>query len=455
LLAVVTVRPADAPGAARFDPQSPLESTGVVIDPGRGLVLTVDRPIANALDTVGSIVVELPDGRIRPVLDVRRDPKSDLALLSIDPSGASLRGIPWGDSSGLEPGDEVLAVGRSTLLGGTVSAGVVAGTRRTLSGGPHRDLILTDASLPDPRTGGALIDLSGHLVGLVIPAPPPSLDATGFRLAVPSHRARRIAEDLAQIGRVRRSAIGVRIGTADPEQSALLDPPGAVRVEAVTPEGSASRSGLRAGDLILSVGGRPVATPEQLASAIEFAPTGEPIPIDILRDGLRTTLNPLPDLLDPIGHDIGPIASATPSDGQDSPGPTSGRPEPPPNPIRLPDPPSSRDPSRFPTLGLRLGPPSPELAERFGLDPHVPGLVIVGIVPGGPADLGGLSPGMVVTDVMDRRVGSLADFREAVALAPLEGDLILRILNRGRAEFRVILRKTDAPAGDRSAEGPP
>jgi S1-C subfamily serine protease len=82
-------------------------------------------------------------------------------------------------------------------------------------------------------------------------------------------------------------------------------------------------------------------------------------------------------------------------------------------------------------------------------------LVIVGIVPGGPADLGGLSPGMVVTDVMDRRVGSLADFREAVALAPLEGDLILRILNRGRAEFRVILRKTDAPAGDRSAEGPP
>ena len=67
--------------------------------------------------------------------------------------------------------------------------------------------------------------------------------------------------------------------------------------------------------------------------------------------------------------------------------------------------------------------------------------MIVGLVPGGPADLGGLVPGMVVTDVLDRRVRSLAEFREAVATAPADRDLILRIVNRGRAEFRVILRE--------------
>jgi serine protease Do len=416
-----------------------------VIDSDRGLVLTVDQAVANALDTVGSIVVELPDGRLRPVLDVRRDPASNLALLAIDPDGLSLQQLPWGDSSQIAPGDRVLAVGRSTMLGGTISAGIIAGTGRTLSGEPDRDLILTDASLPEPGIGGALIDPSGQLVGLVIPAPTPALKNSGFRLAVPAHRALRIAEDLDKIGRVRRLAIGVRLGPADPEKTALFDPPGAVRVVAVSPESPASRAGICPGDLILSVGGRPVSSPDHVASAIEFSPIGEPILIDILRDDLQTTLKPLPDPLEPISDGIGPIASARTTDGRNA--PTSGRPEPSPTPIRLPEPPSSRDPSRFPTLGLRLEAPSLELAERFGFDAQVSGVVIVGIVPGGPADLGGLSPGMVVTDVLDRRVGSLADFREAVALAPPEEDLILRILNRGRAEFRVLLRGTELPPG--------
>jgi S1-C subfamily serine protease len=108
--------------------------------------------------------------------------------------------------------------------------------------------------------------------------------------------------------------------------------------------------------------------------------------------------------------------------------------------IRLPEPATARDPTRFPDLGLRLGEPSPALIDRFGLESTVSGLIIVGISPGGPADLGGLEPGMVITDVLDRRVQSLADFRQSVANAPTDQDLILRIQHRGRSEFRVILR---------------
>ncbi|QDV33360.1 trypsin-like peptidase domain-containing protein [Tautonia plasticadhaerens] len=440
---VVTIGPGVAMPGRLIAPGPPEGGSGVVVDADRGLILTLDSIVAEALDAVGSILVELPDGRIRPVIDVRRDPRSDLALVSIDPQGLSLRVVEWGDPDPPIPGTWVLALGRPPGIGPWISAGVASGTGRAPSPGSARDLIRTDRPIPPGASGGALIDLSGALVGITL-STPGGPDAVGF--AIPSDRARRVAEDLGDLGRVRRSSIGVVIAAADPELVAALGLPGAARVDAVAPSGPADRGGVLPDDLILSVGNRPVSGPDGLVSAVEFAPIGEPLPMVVLRGSSQLNLELRPEPTDPMAEaGIAPIASAGPPIGRVEPSPTA--PDPAPPPIRLPDPPTSRDPSRFPALGLRLDAPSAELVERFGLDPGVSGLVIVGTVPGGPADLGGLSPGMVITDVLDRRVSSLATFREAVAVAPPGADLILRIVNRGRSEFRVILRDSGAMRG--------
>ena len=447
---VVTVRSGDARIGPPIAPRPVDGASGVVVDADRGLVLTLDSLVAGALDTVGSIRVELPDGRMRPVFDVRRDPRSGLALISVDPQGLSLREADWGDPDRLEPGSWVLAIGRGPESGLTISAGIVSGTGRTPSSGSLRDLIQTDRPIGPGNAGGALVDPSGKILGIGVHVPE---GPEGMGFAVPSSRARRVAQDLDTLGRVRRSSIGAVVAMADPEAIAALDLPGAVLVNAVAPGSPADRAGMLPGDLILSLGDRPVVAPDRLVSAIEFSPIGEPLAMVVLRDTGRVALEPRPEPLGPTtGDAIAPIVSARPP--VDRPAPPQPSPDPALPSIRLPEPPTSRDPSRFPGLGLRLEATSAELAERFGIDPDVSGLVIVGIVPGGPADLGGLSPGMVVTDVLDRRVSSLATFREAVAVAPPGADLILRIVNRGRAEFRVILRDPAADDGDRAPAAP-
>ncbi|RUL88940.1 trypsin-like peptidase domain-containing protein [Tautonia sociabilis] len=431
--AVVTVRPVGGSTVPRTDPGG----SGVVIDATRGLILTNDHVVGDAERSGNPIRVVLPDGRSRPVLDVRRDPKSDLALLAINPEGLGLIPLEWGESDALEVGDWVLAVGQPFGLAGSVSAGIVGGTGRTLSLDRHRDLIQTDAAINPGSSGGALIDLSGRLVGINVAVQTIGGGHEGVGFAVPAARARRVSEDLATFGRVRRSAIGVRVSAVDPELAATLDPPGAVRVESVAPGGPAGSAGLSAGDLIVSIAGRAVSAPDQLVSAVEFFPVGEPMTVSIVRNGQLDLLEVRPEPLLADGDlAIGPISSNRSPTGE-----AAGPPEAPRARVRLPEPSASRDPTRFPELGLRVEEGSDELAARFGLSRDVSGLVIVGISPGGPADLGGLVPGMVITDLLDRRVATLTDLREAVATAPPERDLILRVLHRGRAEFRVILRE--------------
>lgn len=425
--------------------------SGVVIDAGRGLILTANSVVEEASSRPGETLwATLPDGRSRPVVDLRQDPASDLALIAIDPTGLELHALEWGSSETLEPGDLVLSVGQAWGFSGTVSLGVVSGLRRSPGSSIHRDLIQTDALIAPGSAGGALVDGQGRLVGitLVVPGVSDRLDRIGF--AVPSDRARRIASDLTDRGQVRRMAIGVRVAGIDQEQAAMLESTGAVRIDTVVVDGPADRAGLLAGDLILSVDEEPIGSPADLIASVEFASDDQPLGLGVLRDGQRMTLNVQPEpMLAAPDQGSGPMVVI--------PDPVEPNPpsidDPPPS-LRLPEPATSRDPTRFPSLGLRLEEPSSALTRRFGLEPEVSGMVIVGITPGGPADLGGLEPGMVVTDVLDHRIRSPADFRKAVALVPVDRDLILRIRHRGRSEFRVILHNLGS-VPDRSPDPPP
>jgi serine protease Do len=306
LPAVVTVKPLGVPnpfeGSPRvngdpfgLNPNTPRAATrepsgsGVVIDAARGLVLTNDHVIASA----SQVVVMLGNGRERVASQVRRDPKSDLALLVIDPSG--LVQAEWGDSEVLDTGDWVLAIGQPFGLSGTVTAGIVSGKARGIGIALYEDLIQTDAAINPGNSGGPLVNLKGEVVGINTAIKTLGGGYEGVGFAVPSSRARRVASDLAEFGRVRRAYLGVTIRQLDASSAERLGSNAAAMITSVTTPSPAAEAGLRAGDVILLVDGRPIEGPGSLQARIEIARVGEPLNLTISRNGQSLVLPVKPE----------------------------------------------------------------------------------------------------------------------------------------------------------------
>lgn len=446
------VRPPDGPprdGASG--------GSGVVIDADKGYILTNDHVVQGS----SRVVVILEDGRERTVSQVRRDPKSDLALLIIE--GKGVERADWGGSETLEIGDWVLAVGQPFGLSGTVTAGIVSGKGRGIGVAMYEDLIQTDAAINPGNSGGPLINLKGEVVGINTALKTNGGGYEGVGFAIPASRARRVAGDLIEHGRVRRAYLGIQIGPIDQARSERLEQSRAVAVNGVSPDSPAAEAGLIVGDAILKLDDKPIAGPGALQAAIEFAPVDQPLTLTIDRDGERKEVKITP-----------------------KPQPESfGLPEPPERPSRpeIPGRPGSEPPLefgpgarrfrghpldepretgfrinavRFSALGLRLSEPAPRLRDRRNrLDRLQDGLMIVGVERDGPADQGGLEPGMVITRVGDRDVNSLDDFRKALADTPRGQDLVVRILKGPKAETRLIpqQQQREPKAGESESPG--
>ncbi len=264
-------------GPAGTDVQT---GSGVVLDADKGLILTADHVV----DRAEGLTVTLPNGQKRPVSTIVRDPESDLALLTIEPGG--LATANWGDSEALDLGDWVLTVGSPFGLTGTLSAGIVSGKARSIHETRFEDLIQTDASVYPGSSGGPLVNLKGEVVGIVIAFQGESERGPSF--AIPASRARRVAEDLANLGRVRRSYLGVRLS-----ENLASSGPGVLinAVEAGTP---AEQAGLRPGDVLQKVGDRPVSTPGEVRSLVEFAEVGKPLSLTVLRENAQVVVEILP-----------------------------------------------------------------------------------------------------------------------------------------------------------------
>ena len=508
LPAVVTVRPigvqnpfdpaqAIPPRMLGAPPPIPREpgGSGVVIDAARGLVLTNDHVVQAA----PQVVVILSNGRERPVKQLWRDPKSDLALLSVDPSG--LVQADWGDSDALDIGDWVVAIGQPFGLSGTVTAGIVSGKGRGIGIALYEDLLQTDAAINPGNSGGPLVNLRGEVVGINTAIKTQGGGYEGVGFAVPASRARRVAADLAEFGRVRRAYLGVTIRPVDPSTAERLGLTGAAMITSVVAASPAADAGLVVGDVVLQVDGKPVDGPGPLQALIEVAKVGEPMGLTISRGGVSQVVQvrpePQPDRYSlpqgapPPGINInvpgarinvpgpnlnigppvqGPVEVEPPlNPGPPPPGGNSGvvpaqpgerptirsrpsTPEPAVPPPAGPQETAARSPTRFPDLGLRLSEPTPALIRRFRYDREPQGLIVVGVEADSPADRGGLEVGMVITDAANRKVASLPEFRQALANRAAGRDLLVRILKGSKAEFRVILDRSN-PTGAVPAPG--
>lgn len=262
--------------------------SGVIVDASKGHVVTNHHVIDNAEE----IVVELKDRRELKAELVGSDPETDIALLKIDAD--DLEALPLGNSDDLSVGDFVIAIGNPFNLGQTVTSGIVSalGRRGGFTAGGYEDFIQTDASINRGNSGGALVDLEGHLVGINTAIITPTGANAGIGFAVPANIVRVITEQLLEFGDVRRGFLGVNMGpvTEDIAEALELDKAEGVVVGEVVPDSGAERAGIEPGDVIVSVDGEDVVDPIGLRTRIGLAAVGEEVEIGIIRDGEPETL---------------------------------------------------------------------------------------------------------------------------------------------------------------------
>ena len=272
------------PGQDQDEQPFAAAGSGVIVDAGRGYILTN----AHVVDHATGITITLEDGRKLKARLVGADPPSDIAVVQVHARG--LTQVRLGDSAKLAVGDFVVAIGNPFGLPDSASAGIVSGLRRSgLSPNHFEDYIQTDASINPGNSGGALVDLRGHLVGINTAILSGSGGNIGIGFAIPVDTAERIMRQLIEYGAVRRGQLGVSVYAVTPEvaRSLGLHSTAGGLVMQVVPGSPAEEADIRAGDVITSIAGHDIRSNADLRNAIGFLRVGDEVTIDVLHDGRR------------------------------------------------------------------------------------------------------------------------------------------------------------------------
>lgn len=283
------------------------QASGVIFSPD-GYILTNNHVVADAQ----KLVVTLENGKQYDAKLIGRDPVTDLAVIKINARG--LKYATFGDSSSLQVGDWVIAVGSALGFKGTVTVGVVSAIRRAEDIGgqlPVEGIIQTDAAINRGNSGGALADLNGNLVGINTAIATPSGGNVGIGFAIPSNVAKRVAQQLVKHGKVERPYVAPRPGQKKPrawigiaysgytaKERAILESYGlrnlpkeeGVIIREVVSGSPAAKAGLEPEDIILKINGKPISgslRPEPgkvtLADEIRKAKPGDRVTLEVWR----------------------------------------------------------------------------------------------------------------------------------------------------------------------------
>ncbi len=269
--------------------------SGVIID-ARGDVLTNNHVISLAAsDSSARVTVTVDDGSSTrvPATIVGRDPESDLAVLKIAVSHATVAQL--GNSDTLQVGDPVIAIGSPLGLAGTVTTGIISATQRPLrlqgsetDTNAVIDALQTDAAVNPGNSGGPLIDGTGAVVGINTAIRTLSTDSEsgsiGLGFAIPINRARQIAQELIRTGKVVHPTIGLNT------RSATDGTTDGAAVQNVVDGGPAAKAGIQEQDIITKIGDRTVGNADDLAVAVAEHNVGDTVPVELTRDGKQLTV---------------------------------------------------------------------------------------------------------------------------------------------------------------------
>ncbi len=252
--------------------------SGVIVSP-EGYLLTNHHVIDGATE----IEVQLADGRSTRATLVGSDVETDIAVLRIELPGLPV--VTLGDVRALQVGDAVLAIGNPFNVGQTVTAGIVSALDRTNAGSQFQNFIQTDAAINPGNSGGALVDAVGNLVGINTAIYSRSGGSLGIGFAVPVDTARQVMEQIVAGGSVKRGWIGVQPRELNEELAESLSLPvkAGVLIAGVLQDGPAARAGMKPGDVVVKIGGKPVVTLRDLFGAVAAVPPGTSTPIGVQR----------------------------------------------------------------------------------------------------------------------------------------------------------------------------
>jgi serine protease Do len=364
-----------------------------------GFVLTNNHVI----DKASEIHVRLADGRDLPGKVVGRDPKTDLALVKIEATGLTV--VPVGDSSKLEVGAPVMAIGNPFGLEQTVTTGIVSATGRVIGEGPYDDFIQTDASINPGNSGGPLINAQGQAVGINTAIFSRTGGSVGIGFAIPVNLAKPVVTQLAQSGHVQRGWLGVSIQSLTPDLAktfGLQNTHGAL-VASVSDGSPAAKAGLKAGDVISEYNGREVGRTEELPRAVAETPVGREVPITVIREGKPVKLTAKIAQLEDNGQEL--AAAEAPGDK--------------------------------PALGVDVESLTPALAHQLGIS-ESRGVIVKAVRDGGPAANAGIQAGDVIVEVDRHPVATVAEMKSALDKRAKGSPVLLLVHRDGSSLYAAV-----------------
>ena len=373
----------------------------------------------HVIDGADAIRVTLYNDRSFDATLIGRDPKTDIAVLKIEPGEETLHPVSFGDSDTMRVGDWVLAIGNPFGLGGSVTAGIVSARGRDIGSGPYDDFIQTDAAINRGNSGGPLFNLDGEVIGINTAIFSQSGGSVGIGFAIASNLAENVVLQLQEYGQTRRGWLGVFIQEITPEiaENFDLENENGALVSSVHSGGPAEEAGIQAGDVVIAFNGKPIEEMRSLPRIVAESAIGKPLDITIMREGEEINLTVTLGVLEEA-EEAG-LFAGTPNDI------------------------SPNGPLKLAEMGMTLNNLNPDLRQEFAIGDDVEGVIITEVEPGMPADESGLMAGDVIRRVGKVQVENLAEADNAVQ-AEIEADKtsILLLINRqGRDRFTAVTIK--------------
>jgi serine protease Do len=365
--------------------------SGVIISQD-GYILTNNHVVEGATE----VTVTVGDTQEFKAQVVGRDPKTDLAVLKIQPKG-TLAVASLGNSEQLKVGDWVLAIGNPFGLSHTVTSGIVSAKGRVIGAGPYDNFIQTDASINPGNSGGPLFNMKGEVVGINT-AILPSGQGIGF--AIPIDTAKPLIPQLVAKGEVTRGYLGVNIQSLTPDLAKALklgEQKGAL-VGDVVAGSPADQAGMKRGDVIVAFNSKPVAEARDLSAQVAATKVGQAAAVTVLRNGAKQQLT----------VKIGQLQSEK---------------------AEL-EKPGQPDQSKW---GLQLQDLTPQMAARMGVKTGE-GIAVAGVKPGSPAERAGVRPGDLIMEMDHQPVHSVQEARQ-MAAKNSDQDALLLLVQRENSRF--------------------
>jgi serine protease Do len=392
--------------------------TGFIIDKS-GLILTNNHVVEGASKIRVSLYGEDEDQEYDAKI-IGRDPLTDSALIQLtEKPNHTLPVIAFGDSSKLEPGDWVMAIGNPFNLAHTVSVGVISAMERPFEVAENRyaQVLQTDAAINPGNSGGPLLNIRGEVIGIntAIIADGRQSGNIGIGFAIPINTVRDLLPQL-ETGKVSHGRIGVTVGTVPREavdEFGLKDRKGAV-VSSVQPGGAAAKAGMEPGDVITSYNGKPVNGRDDLVRMVVSTKPHTTVPMRVMRDRQEKTINVTVDELDLEAE--GNLARGGGRDRDND---------------------TAQETSAG--FGLSLSNVSSEVARRLRLEDNK-GALIQDIEPASPAARAGLQPGDVIIRVGRTPITTAAEASRELGKVASHGTVFLRVLRNGTETFASITK---------------